>query len=105
MSRPSLAAESVYVRPFDGAGEAIQISTSGGITPRWRRDGRELYYLAPGGNMMAVAVQDGAGFHVGNPAHLFHVEVARDDFGQYRRLRRWPAVPGEHRVPAPRRRR
>ncbi len=31
--------------------------------------------------MMAVAVQDGAGFHVGNPAHLFHVEVATDDFG------------------------
>ena len=73
----------VYVRLFDGAGEAIQISTSGGITPRWRRDGRELYYLAPDGNMMAVAVQDGAGFHVGNPAHLFHVELARDDFGQY----------------------
>ena len=73
----------VYVRPFDGTAEAIQISTSGGITPRWRRDGRELYYLAPGGNMVAVAVQDGAGFHVGNPAHLFHVEVATDDFGQY----------------------
>ena len=73
----------VYVHPFDGTAEAIQISTSGGITPRWRRDGRELYYLAPGGNMMAVAVQDGAGLHVGTPAHLFHVEVARDDFGQY----------------------
>jgi hypothetical protein len=28
-------------------------------------------------------VQDGAGFHVGNPAHLFRVDVARDDFGQY----------------------
>jgi serine/threonine protein kinase len=73
----------VYVRPFDGAAEAIQISTAGGITPRWRRDGTELYYLAPDGNMMAVVVQDGAGFHVGNPAHLFHVELARDDFAQY----------------------
>ena len=73
----------VYIRAFDDAGEAIQISTSGGITPRWRGDGRELYYLAPDGNMMAVAVQEGAGFHFGNPAHLFHVEVARDDFGQY----------------------
>jgi dipeptidyl aminopeptidase/acylaminoacyl peptidase len=73
----------VYVRPFDGGGEAIQISTAGGITPRWRRDGRELYYLAPEGNMMAVSVQDGAGLRVGTPAHLFHVELARDDFGQY----------------------
>ena len=54
---------------------------SGGITPRWRHDGRELYYLAPDGNMMAVSVQDGTGFRVGNPAHLFHVEVAHDDFG------------------------
>jgi len=73
----------VYVRAFDGAGETIQVSTAGGVTPRWRRDGRELYYLAPNGNMTMVIVRDGAGFHVGNPAHLFHVELAHDDFGQY----------------------
>jgi Tol biopolymer transport system component len=73
----------VNVRAFAGAGETTQVSTAGGVTPRWRRDGRELYYLGPSGNMMMVTVREGEGLRVGNPAHLFHVELARDDFGQY----------------------
>jgi serine/threonine-protein kinase len=34
----------VYVRPFPGPGERIQISTAGGTEPRWSRDGRTLFY-------------------------------------------------------------
>jgi eukaryotic-like serine/threonine-protein kinase len=34
----------IYVQPFPGPGERIQISTEGGANPQWSRDGRELYY-------------------------------------------------------------
>jgi serine/threonine protein kinase/Tol biopolymer transport system component len=45
----------VYVRRFPAAGGKWQISTRGGAQPRWRRDGKELFYLAPDGKLMAVA--------------------------------------------------
>jgi eukaryotic-like serine/threonine-protein kinase len=74
----------VYVRPFEGSGEKWQISTSsGGLSPRWRRDGRELYYLTADDTIMAVGVQAGESFAVGKPTQLFHVEPARAGFGQY----------------------
>ncbi len=46
----------IYVRPFppEPSGE-WKVSTLGGVTPRWRRDGAELYYIAPGGMLMAVS--------------------------------------------------
>jgi Tol biopolymer transport system component len=47
----------VYIRPFPAAGSRWQVSTAGGVEPRWRRDGRELFYVAPDGTMMAVALQ------------------------------------------------
>jgi len=47
----------IYVRPFVGQGAASPISTAGGVYPRWSRDGRELYYIAPDAKMMAVAIR------------------------------------------------
>ena len=38
--------EQVYVRPTSG-GRRVPVSTNGGSLPRWRRDGRELYYRGP----------------------------------------------------------
>ncbi|MDA1306227.1 MAG: protein kinase [Acidobacteria bacterium] len=46
----------VFVRSADGSGKTIPVSTTGGMHPRWRGDGRELYYLAPGDAMMAVGM-------------------------------------------------
>ena len=52
----------IYVRPFSGASSATsaggqwQVSTSGGISPRWRPDGKELYYIAPDGKLMAAPI-------------------------------------------------
>ena len=43
----------IYVKPFPGRGRSIQISTSGGRKPRWRPDGKELFYLEEQ-KMMAV---------------------------------------------------
>ena len=69
----------VYVRGFAtdfssgsaSVGGSVLVSRGGGIAPRWRGDGREIYYLAPDGKMMAVAVGPGQEFHVGTPTALF----------------------------------
>ena len=37
----------IYIRPFHGPGGKKQVSTGGGIYPRWRHDGHELFYVAP----------------------------------------------------------
>ncbi|HXI03825.1 MAG TPA: hypothetical protein VNI57_11680, partial [Candidatus Saccharimonadales bacterium] len=62
----------VYVSPFPKPDGKWQISSSGGDLPRWREDGREIYYLAPGDRMIAVAV-DGSGtsLEVGREQALF----------------------------------
>ena len=51
----------VYVQPVPATGSLWQISKDGGTMPRWRRDGRELYYRARDGRLMAVAVGVRAG--------------------------------------------
>ena len=61
----------VYVRKFAAAGAVSQISTAGGEAPRWRADGRELYYLAPGSRIMGVAVaEQGGALTGGQPVPL-----------------------------------
>jgi len=67
----------VYVVPFPGPGGKWQVSAAGGSFPRWRGDGRELFYLAPDGTLMSVAV-DGttAAFRAEAPRALFHAPVA-----------------------------
>ena len=61
----------VYVSPFPAFNSKWQVSRGGGEEPRWRRDGKELFYLAPGGTLMAVDVKTGAGFEAGSPTALF----------------------------------
>jgi hypothetical protein len=57
----------IYVRSLNGGEEQWQISTQGGISPRWRADGRELFYEGSDGALMAVPWQAGPG----TPAKLF----------------------------------
>ena len=66
----------IYVRPFPGPGGQYQISSGGGVQPRWRRDGKELYYLAPDGDLMAVSIEQiGNGLNPRKPASLFHTQL------------------------------
>jgi eukaryotic-like serine/threonine-protein kinase len=78
------AAPEVYVIRFPPTGERWQVSTNGGVQPRWRADGRELYYLAPGGRVMAVSIPDGNPTRAGAPEQLFDLRmdtsVAFDQF-------------------------
>ena len=61
----------VYVESFPERGGKRQISYTGGSGPRWRGDGKELYYQSPGGRLMTMAVTDGASLAVGAPVALF----------------------------------
>jgi serine/threonine protein kinase len=68
--------QEVYVRPFPGPGDKWLVSTAGGGWPRWRADGKEMFYLAPDGSVVAVPV-DGrsARFDVGAGRVLFTVRL------------------------------
>jgi eukaryotic-like serine/threonine-protein kinase len=46
----------IFVQPFPGPGPKVQVSTSGGRFPRWRRDGRELYYIGQDNVLMSTAI-------------------------------------------------
>jgi hypothetical protein len=61
----------VYVIEFPGGKERHQVSTTGGGEPRWRQDGKELFYKAPDGSVMAVDMTLGARVNSGVPRRLF----------------------------------
>ena len=64
----------VHVQTFPLTDQNWAVSTTGGYEPRWRADGRELYYLSLDQKLMAVAVGPGPSF--GAPTELFRVRVA-----------------------------
>ncbi|HWS90074.1 MAG TPA: protein kinase [Pyrinomonadaceae bacterium] len=66
----------VYVQSFPASGGKWQVSNGGGGSPRWRRDGRELFYLSADGKLMVVEV-DGSSdtFKAGVPGPLFEPRV------------------------------
>jgi len=61
----------IYVSPFPTGNGKWQVSNAGGEEPRWRQDGKELFYLSAEGKMMAVGVKTGASFEAGSPVALF----------------------------------
>jgi eukaryotic-like serine/threonine-protein kinase len=77
----------IYVSSFPNADGKWQVSTTGGQEPRWRGDGKELFYLSAEGKMMAVAIKAGASFEAGSPVALFQTHrrapVSAQDFFSY----------------------
>jgi Tol biopolymer transport system component len=65
----------VYVTDFPSRKGTRQISTGGGGDARWRRDGRELFYIAPDGRLMAVAIDPEPNFTHGVPHPLFQTRI------------------------------
>jgi hypothetical protein len=66
----------VFVQSASTPGARWRISTTGGAFPRWRSDGRELFYLAGDNSLMAVPIGTGATHpHVGTPLRLFATSV------------------------------
>jgi Tol biopolymer transport system component len=70
----------IYVTSRDGRGGRTRVSTDGGYSPRWRRDEKELFYLAPGRRVMAAPVKTGAAFDAGAPVELFRFDSAVFDY-------------------------
>ena len=60
----------IYVAPVRQSGERIRVSTDGGGQPRWRGDGKELFYLSLDGGLMSASVDHGAALTIGNPTVL-----------------------------------
>jgi len=61
----------VYVSPFPDASSKWQVSHGGGEEPRWRQDGKELFYMSSEGKLMAASVKLGESFEVMTPVGLF----------------------------------
>ena len=60
----------MYVAPIDGQGRRIQISNHGGAQPRWRADGKELFYITKDKKLMVVAMDMSHGEPVAGVPHL-----------------------------------
>jgi hypothetical protein len=60
----------IYARPLEKPGK-VRVSSGGGRFPRWRRDGRELFYVSLDGKLMAASIKPGETFEAGVPKALF----------------------------------
>ena len=70
--------DEVYVRTFPQPDGRWQVSTAGGHRPRWRRDGRELFFVAPNGVLQSVPLQMSSSFQIGMPQSLFRMPDTED---------------------------
>lgn len=69
----------IYVQPFPGPGGKWQVSATGGAQPRWRADGKELFYIDLDGHVTAVSIQlalSGSSIEAGTPEALFQADPA-----------------------------
>ncbi len=72
----------IYVRPFPSGAGKWQISTAGATQPRWRGDGKELYFLGLDQTIVAVPIEDGQpGFRTGRPQRLFRAPLLANAVG------------------------
>ena len=67
----------VYIRSFPGPGGQFQVSRNGGWAPRWRRDGKEIFFLALDGTMMAADVTLGKDVQASVPRALFKTPLQK----------------------------
>ena len=75
----------IYLRPFlpgmpgGPAGAKVRVSRGGGFQPQWRRDGRELFYIADN-KLMAVDIKLGGTPEIGTPQALFEQSIPEHSF-------------------------
>jgi Tol biopolymer transport system component/predicted Ser/Thr protein kinase len=68
-------ADEVYVQGFPAGNDRQQVSVGGGTQPRWRGDGKELFYVAPDRKVVAVDVRAGERLDAGRPHALFATRI------------------------------
>jgi hypothetical protein len=78
----------IYVESYPRGAQKDRISTHGGTQPRWRRDGKELFYISPDLKLMTVPVtKKGEKLEFGTPAELFQTSISLGGTLAYRMLR------------------
>jgi len=66
----------IYVQPFPDPGGKWQVSTAGGTFPRWRADGKELFFIAPNAKLMSAPITtSGPTLEAGSPTALFQTHI------------------------------
>jgi serine/threonine protein kinase/Tol biopolymer transport system component len=65
----------IYVTTFPTAAGKWQVSRGGGTEPRWRGDGKEIFYIGAGSTFTAVPVSSDGTFAAGNPSPLFRTQI------------------------------
>ena len=79
--------EEVYVRPFPEVGAGRwQVSTGGGRTPLWSRNGKELFYLSPSNSIMGVQVEPGPLWRSSTPAQILQGQYFEAGVGSPRTI-------------------
>ena len=74
----------VYITAFPGGGAKWQVSTNGGTAPKWRRDGKELFFLDAADNIVAVDVNaSGNAVRLGAPHALFQAVGIQREYGPF----------------------
>ena len=73
--------EEIYITSYPRPGGRIAVSTTGGRSPQWSANGRELFYRN-GRQMMAVTMAPGATLSIGPPRMLFEGDYVQEDPGQ-----------------------
>jgi serine/threonine protein kinase len=74
----------IYITAFPAGGAKWQVSSNGGTMPKWRRDGKELFFADPQDNIVAVDVNtSGNAVKLGAPHALFQAVGIQRDFGPF----------------------
>ncbi len=73
---PESGRSEVYLTSFPETGERIRVSVSGGSRPRWKGDGREIYFMSADNEMIATPVRLATNVEVGQPRPLFRIDPA-----------------------------
>jgi Tol biopolymer transport system component len=68
----------VFVAAFPSFQGIKQVSQAGGVQPRWRGDGRELFFIDPQGKVMSATVERGSPLKIGIPRKLFDTQLVPD---------------------------
>ncbi len=89
--------EEIYVTPFPGLGRTWQVSQNGGTEPRWRGDGKELFFFAPDNRLIAAQVKTDGGELRGRGLPAALPGEAHGCRLPVRRVERRPAIPRQQR--------
>ena len=74
----------IYITAFPGGGAKWQVSNNGGSSPKWRRDGKELFFLDAADTITTVDVNTAGGApQLGAPHALFQAVGIQRDFGPF----------------------